>query len=246
MNNWGRSAVTAIVIPLQQAILKATEREQERIGQELHDGLGQHLTGVAFLAKALAHKLADQGVPEAADAEQLVQLINRSVSMTRGLAHGLRPVGEEDNALMVALRQLAIDVSDLFKVPCRFINDEPVLIRSPFVAHHLFRVAQEAVNNALKHGDPSLIEIELERKSHRSSPDTVLLRVSNNGTPFAQGADASGGMGLAGMRYRAKLIGAKFALRRDRKPKVGVTVTIDDDIAQTLKEPIEHGDHEHE
>jgi len=238
--------VTGIVIPLQQAILKATEREQERIGQELHDGLGQHLTGVAFLAKALERKLADQGAPEAADAEQLVQLINRSVSMTRGLAHGLRPVGDEDNALMVALRQLAIDVSDLFKVESRFINDAPVLIRSPFVAHHLFRIAQEAVNNALKHGDPSLIEIEFERKTHRSGADTIFLRVSNNGAPFVEGADSSGGMGLAGMRYRAKLIGAKFALRRDRKPRVGVTVTIDDALAQTLKEPVEHGDLEHE
>lgn len=235
-----------IVVPLQQAILKATEREQERIGQELHDGLGQHLTGVAFLAKALARKLADQGVPEASDAEQLVQLINRSVSMTRGLAHGLRPVGDEDNALMVALRQLAIDVSDLFKIGCRFVNDEPVLIRSPYVAHHLFRIAQEAVNNALKHGAPREIVIEFERKWRRNGQAAIMLRVTNDGAAFAAQARSAGGMGLAGMKYRAKLIHAKLTLRRECKPRVGVTVTMDDALAQTLKEPVEYGDHDHE
>lgn len=235
-----------IVVPLQQAILKATEREQERIGQELHDGLGQHLTGVAFLAKALARKLADQGAPEAVDAEQLVQLINRSVSMTRGLAHGLRPVGDEDNALMVALRQLALDVSDLFKVECHFVNDDPVLVRSPLVAHHLFRIAQEAVNNALKHGHPARITIEFERKTVRGGNASLLLRISNDGAPFPAGAESAGGMGLAGMKYRAKLLGAKFSLRRDRRPRVGVTVTLDEALAQTLEEPVDHGDHDHE
>lgn len=234
--------MVAIVNPLQQAILKATEREQERIGQELHDGLGQHLTGVAFLAKALARRLADSGVPEAQDAEQLVQLINRSVSMTRGLAHGLRPVGDEDNALMVALRQLAMDVTDLYKIDCHFINDAPVLIRSAFVSHHLFRIAQEAVNNALKHGEPAHIGIELEFRSRRNHPEELWLRVWNDGAPFSGEARESGGMGLVGMKYRAKLLGAKLTVTRDRRPRVGVTVTLDRQFADTLEAPIEHGD----
>lgn len=234
--------MVAIVNPLQQAILKATEREQERIGQELHDGLGQHLTGVAFLAKALARRLADSGVPEAQDAEQLVQLINRSVSMTRGLAHGLRPVGDEDNALMVALRQLAMDVTDLYKIDCHFINDAPVLIRSPFVSHHLFRIAQEAVNNALKHGEPAHIGIELEFRVRRNHPEELWMRVWNDGAPFGGEARESGGMGLVGMKYRAKLLGAKLTLTRERRPRVGVTVTLDRKFANSLQAPIEHGD----
>ncbi len=229
--------MAAIVNPMQQHILKATEREQERIGQELHDGLGQHLTGLAFLAKALARKLADKGAPEAADAEKLTQLINRSVSITRGLAHGLRPVGDEDNALMSALRQLALDISDLYEIEAQFVTDEPVLIGSPYVAHHLFRIAQEAVNNAMRHGHAKRIVIELER--HVSGRNhSIQLSISNDGEPFAQGADASHGMGLAGMRYRAKLVGGRIDLRREARPMVRVKVSIPEHLAETLAEPI--------
>ncbi len=229
--------MNSIVIPMQRSILKATEREQERIGQELHDGLGQHLTGIAFLAKALARKLADKGAAEASDAEKLVQLINRSVSMTRNLAHGLRPVGDEDNALMSALRQMAIDVADLFKIECRFINDEPVHIVSQYVSHHLFRIAQEAVNNAIKHGHPNRIDIELELKPRRGGKHSnIVLTISNDGALFASDVDNNSGMGLAGMRYRAQLIGAKIAFRKLQRP-VGVSVTVDERKAQTLEEP---------
>ncbi|CAN5168105.1 hypothetical protein BH09PSE6_BH09PSE6_19580 [soil metagenome] len=228
--------MAAIVNPLQQHILKAAEREQERIGQELHDGLGQHLTGLAFLAKALARKLADKGAPEATDAEKLTQLINRSVSITRGLAHGLRPVGDEDNALMVALRQLAMDITDLYEIDGQFINDEPVLIGSPYVAHHLFRIAQEAVNNAMRHGHPKRIVIELDR--HVSGRNhSIVMSINNDGAPFRDGTESSGGMGLAGMRYRAKLIGGRIDLRRDARPMVRVRVSVPEHLADTLGEP---------
>ncbi|HEU4621799.1 MAG TPA: histidine kinase [Burkholderiaceae bacterium] len=229
----------------QRRILDVAESEQARIGQELHDGLGQHLTGVAFLAKALARKLGDKGVPEAVEAEKLVQLINRSVSMTRSLAHGLRPVGNEDNALMVALRQLALDVTDLYHLDCRFVADELVLVRSPCVAHHLFRIAQEAVNNAIKHGFPSLIVIELERKVARRKTPVIVLRVSNDGAPIARDAESSGGMGLAGMKYRATLVGAQLALRKERRPMVAVTVTVDETTAHEFVEPREDLGEEH-
>lgn len=232
-------------MPTQQRILKAAEREQARIGQELHDGLGQHLTGVAFLAKALARKLADRGVPEAVDAEKLVQLINHSVSITRDLAHGLRPVGNEDNALMVALRQLAHDVSDLYHLDCRFVTDEPVLIKSPFVAHHLFRIAQEAVNNAIKHGFPALIVIELERQLNRRKQGQIVLRISNDGAAIPRDAESKGGMGLAGMKYRATLIGARLHLRRDRRPMVAVMTTVDETAAQERREPEEDAADDH-
>jgi signal transduction histidine kinase len=225
----------AIVNPQQQHILKAAEREQARIGQELHDGLGQHLTGIAFLAKALARKLADKGAAEAADAEKLTQLINRSVSITRGLAHGLRPVGHEDNALMVALRQLALDITDLYEIDCHFTNDRPVLIGSPYVAHHLFRIAQEAVNNAIKHGKPQRIVIEIDHVIARTR--SIVLCISNDGTPFHDGPESTSGMGLAGMRYRSKLIGSRLDVRRESRPMVRVRVTVPEHLAETLGEP---------
>lgn len=232
-------------MPTQQRILKASEREQARIGQELHDGLGQHLTGVAFLAKALARKLADRGVPESTEAEKLVQLINQSVSITRDLAHGLRPVGNEDNALMVALRQLAHDVSELYHLDCRFITDEQVLVKSPFVAHHLFRIAQEAVNNAIKHGFPALIVIELERLAIRRKHPVLTLRISNDGGAIPRDAESKGGMGLAGMKYRATLIEAQLKLRRERRPMVSVAVTIDEQRAHESREPEENAFDDH-
>lgn len=234
---------SSIVVPLQKRILNATEREQARIAQELHDGLGQHLTGIAFLAKALARKLADKGAPESSDAEQLAQLVNHSVSMTRSLAYGLKPVGHEDNSLMSALRQLAQDVSSIYRVDCRFVNDEPVLIRSQYVAHHLYRIAQEAVNNALKHGGPKQVLIELDCKAHRSGHETVELSISNDGKPFPQQIPtpdaAKGGMGLAGMRYRVKLIKGRLFMRREPRPMVMIKAVVDNELAQTLKEPTE-------
>jgi signal transduction histidine kinase len=236
--------MSSIVNPMQQHILKAAEREQERIGQELHDGLGQHLTGIAFLAKALAHKLAAHGASEAIDAEKLVQLINRSVSITRGLAHGLRPVGTEDNALMAALRQFALDVTDLYKIDCQFITDEPVLIKSPTVSHHLFRIAQEAVNNAIKHGSPSRILIELERNATKDGSSNIVLSISNDGRPFHVEDEGSPGMGLAGMRYRAKLISAKLTIVKERRPMVRVRVSMDSKLANTLVEPKFEGEKE--
>jgi signal transduction histidine kinase len=235
-----------IVNPLQQHVLKASEREQARIGQELHDGLGQHLTGIAFMAKALAHRLAAQGVPEAADAEKLVQLINRSVSITRGLSHGLRPVGVEDNALMAALRQFALDVADLYKIDCQFVNDAPVLIKSPTVSHHLFRIAQEAVNNAIKHGEPKRIVIELDCGPSKSGASNIVLSISNDGRPFESEDETSQGMGLAGMRYRAKLISARLTILKDRRPLIRVRVSIDSEVASTLVEPKLDGEREHD
>jgi len=184
---------------------KAVVREQERISAELHDGLGQHLTGIAFLAKALANKLHSRGVPEAAETDQIVALINQAVANTRSLARGLQPVGPEDNALYVALVQLAADVSKLYGVHCRFSADDSALIFNRDTAHHLYRIAQEAVNNAITHGGANRILIELNKVGRARE-----LAVTNNGTEFVE----TGGMGLGlfSMRRRARILRARFVL----------------------------------
>ncbi len=139
---------------LEKAILEISAREQRRIGQDLHDGLGQHLTGIAFMSKVLEQKLADQSPREAADAAKIVKLVNEAIHKARELSRGLLPVVSDAGGLMSALEQLAAEVEDLFGISCRFECDQPVLIHDNDAAMHLYHIAQEAVNNAIKHGAP--------------------------------------------------------------------------------------------
>src|SRR4029077_14266750 len=142
---------------LEKTILEISAREQRRIGQDLHDGLGQHLTGIAFMSKVQEQKLMEKGMPEAGDAAKIVNLVNEAIDKTRELARGLLPVVSDAQGLMSALRQWAGEVEDLFAVSCRFQCVTPVLIHDAIVATHLYHVAREAVNNAIKHAHPRQI-----------------------------------------------------------------------------------------
>ena len=137
---------------LEKTILEISETERRRIGQDLHDGLGQHLTGVAFMGKVLEERLAERRLPEAAEAAKIVKLVNESIRMTRELARGLLPVVSEAHGLMSALEHWAGEVSELFHIACRFECAIPFLVHDEVLADHLYRMAQEAVNNAIKHG----------------------------------------------------------------------------------------------
>lgn len=207
---------------------KAVVREQERISGELHDGLGQHLTGIAFLAKALANKLHSRTAPEAAEADQIVALINQAVANTRSLARGLQPVGPEDNALYVALRQLAGDVSKLYGVDCRFSSDDTALVFNRDTAHHLYRIAQEAVNNAITHGGATSVLIEINKVGRDNE-----LTVTNNGSAFVE----SGGMGLGlfSMRRRARILRARFLLENLAAGGVRLRIVMGSKISKESK-----------
>ena len=105
---------------LEKTVLEISEREQRRIGQDLHDGLGQHLTGIAFLTKVQEQRLAEKQIPEAAEAAKIVQLVNDAIRKTRELSRGLLPVVSEAHGLMSALRLYATEIEDLFGITCRF------------------------------------------------------------------------------------------------------------------------------
>ncbi len=209
--------------------LKTIEREKERLSHELHDGLGQHLTGIAFLAKALANRLEDRNAPEAADAKQIAALTNQAISNTRALARGLRPVGPEDNAFAFALSVLARDVSTIYGIRCSFNADGTIPVASRMAAHHLFRIAQEAVHNAVKHGAGGKIEVDL-----REEDDSIILTVANRGTLVAA-VEAAEGIGIASMRNRAKLLDAQLDITQVGK-EVSVRVALDKKAAQTMRE----------
>jgi PAS domain S-box-containing protein len=202
---------------LQKTILEISSREQRRIGQDLHDGLGQHLTGIAFMSKVLQQKLAESALPESADADKILKLVNEAVSKSRELARGLLPVMSETHGLMSGLKQLASEIEDLFKISCRFDCDDQVLIGDVNVATHLYHIAQEAVNNAIKHGKAKHVIIRLS-----SFKNGCTLTISDDGVGIPDAPASDGGMGLHIMRYRASMIGG--ALQVGRAPLGGTSV----------------------
>lgn len=194
---------------LERELLAVSEREQRRIGQDIHDGLCQHLTGTALASQVLAQRLSARGLPEARDANRIVELTEEGIALSRNLAKGLNPVEMSVDGLMQALDDFAHTTSDLFKVRCRFECDYPVLIHDAGAAAQLYWIAQEAVGNAIKHGMATEISINLEAQE-----DGGLLRVSDNGRGIPQPVPASGGMGLRIMSHRARVIGARFDIQR--------------------------------
>ena len=187
---------------LEKAILDISEREQRRIGQDLHDGLGQHLTGIAFMSKVQEQKLKEKRLPYAADAAKIVRLVNQAIDKTRELARGLSPVVSDSHGLMSALRQLGAEVEDVFGVTCHLRCETPVLIDDVSLATHLYHISQEAVSNSVKHGKARTIEITLAANENRG-----MLTIQDDGLGCRKIPVNSKGMGHHIMTHRAKMIG---------------------------------------
>ena len=203
---------------LEEAILKISATEQRRIAQDLHDGLGQHLTGIAFMSKVLEEKLAEQVLPEAAEAAKIVKMVNQAIENTRQLARGLHPVAAEPLGLMSALRKWANEVEELFHIRCTFRCLKPLPIRDPNLATHLYRIAQEAVHNAIRHGKSRNIEVGLSRKN-----ETGTLTIRDDGEGFQKQEGTQPGVGLSIMNYRADMVGGSLKVQPNEDR--GVTVT---------------------
>ena len=193
---------------MEKAILEISAREQRKIGRDLHDGLGQHLTGIAFMSKVLERKLAADGSPEAVEVEKIVRLVNEAIHKTRELARGLLPVVSDSDGLMSALKRWTGEVEDLFRIQCRFECSEPVRITDVNVATHLYHIAQEAVNNAIKHARATELIVSLGR------PKGVgMLEVEDDGIGLPHVRQGHSGLGLHIMSYRANMIGGSLELR---------------------------------
>lgn len=194
---------------LQRELLDISERERQRMGHELHDGLGQHLHGLFFLSKLLEKGLQEDASPRAAEIKRLNQHLHDALDLIRGLAHGLQPVKPLPQGLMIALRELAGRTAKLYQIDCRFDCREPVHIQTHDAATHLYRIAQEAVNNAMKHGKPTRIGITL-----KATPDKIILGITDNGVGFQRRSELPRGMGLHVMQYRADAISGSLAIQR--------------------------------
>jgi signal transduction histidine kinase len=200
---------------LQEDYSEAVWQQQRVIAQELHDGLGQQLTGLGFMSQSLSEKLKDP--EEARRAERLTAGLKTAMEQIRGLARGVTPVAPDAEGLMSALRNLAETTAAAYGLECRFDCPEPVPVEDNEVAVHLFRIAQEAVTNAAKHGRPSRISILL-----RTGPEGLRLSVTDDGKGFSRTGGVHKGSGLSIMRYRAAAIGA--VLRIEDAPEHGTRV----------------------
>ncbi|MBI5772383.1 MAG: response regulator [Verrucomicrobia bacterium] len=203
---------------LEMEVLEISDREQRRIAQDLHDGLGQQLAGIACLCDALKQDMAAQKSPQAADATKVASLLTDAVGQTRRLARGLYPVENKPEGLMHALAELAERTTDIFRVDCQFLCPRPIRVENDSVATHLYRIAQEAVTNAIKHGKAKWIEIGLA-----SSAQRIILAVRSDGTSYRKTPHPSAkGMGLRIMQYRSGLIGGSVLVQR--RPEGGTEV----------------------
>lgn len=202
---------------LEQKILEISEWEQRRLGQDLHDGLGQQLTGLSLMAKLLQQTLESQARPEAADAAVLMEMLKEAISTARELAKSLYPVELERASLGAALADLAYKIERSFHVLCKADCKIEHAIEKT-VAIHLYRIAQEAMSNAIKHGKAKNIFLQWGVVGGRA-----VLRVENDGEPFREGQQVNQGMGLAIMRYRARMIRADLTILPG--PKGGSIVT---------------------
>ena len=201
---------------LEEELLNASSREQQRIGQDLHDSLCQQLAGIEFQNSVLVQQLSK--TPEAqAEAARIGELIRNATKQARALARGLSPVEIEPNGLMSALNNLAINATNLFRVQCSFECPQLVLLDNRISATHLYRIAQEAIGNAVKHGKAKKIVISLKHVDQE-----LVLTMKDDGVGFSQDGRGVEGMGLRIMEYRADMIGAM--LRIDSVKGGGTTV----------------------
>jgi len=184
---------------LQRELLQVSEREQRRIGQDLHDGLCQHLAGTAIAGQVLREKLARHHLSETADAQRIVELIQEGVLLSRRSAKGLHPVEFDAGGLMLALEEFADTTSKLFRISCRFECESPVLVHDGETAEHMYRI---------DHGHAHNIVIRLE-----TVEDGQELRIEDDGVGMPD-APSTEGMGLRIMQNRALVIGGRFRMER--------------------------------
>lgn len=193
---------------LEREILEAGERERRRIGRDLHDNLGQRLTALELGAQGLIGTVSNLSAEAAQTLRHLAQQLREAVAQTRRLSHGLSPVSLESGGLLHALLELAEGTLALTRVECQFVSSKVEAFPDSATASHLYRIAQEAVANALKHGHPCRIVISLTRRR-----DRVFLEVSDDGRGFDPAIVSGAGLGLGVMRYRAGLFGGELQVK---------------------------------
>jgi signal transduction histidine kinase len=195
---------------VEKAIIEVEERERRRIGHDLHDDLGQRLTGISFRTQGLENRLRKKFMPEAEDASRITSLIDSAKEQVKCLSRGLSPMLEKsDGNLILVLKELVSNIKSIYRVPCVLKCDKRISVTDKTLVSQLYRIAQEAANNAVKHAKPDSIEIHLS-KDH----DEITMIIKDDGAGINLPVRKSG-MGLEIMKYRAGMINASLIIRRD-------------------------------
>jgi signal transduction histidine kinase len=189
-----------------------------QIGRELHDSMGQILTGIAVKSKGLELKLKDKSLDEAKEAAELSKLANNLITQMRSLAKTLHPIDLEAGGINSALQTLVSNTEKLLGCSCQFKSEEPVVFNDPVKAKQVYRIAQEAITNAIKHGKAKNISVELT-----SDKDKYILSVKSDGKDFPKVLTKKKGLGLKIMEYRSNMIGGSLDIHKGDKGGTIVT-----------------------
>jgi len=195
---------------LQSEVLRIGELAAQRIGRDLHDDLCQQLAGIEFLSQTLASRLQDANRPESTAAVEIARLIRSAVEYTRDLSHGMSPMRPDPDGLHSGLEELAIRTARHFNIKVEFRCPHPIEVHDKEMATHLYRIAQEAISNAIRHGKATAIEIGLAGAGER-----VELAIHDNGRGLPKNLPKKRGMGLRIMQYRAGIIGGTLIIQRE-------------------------------
>lgn len=213
---------------LEGEILEISDREQQRLGQELHDGLCQHLAAVAFMARSVALRLKNHRVIEVDDVDKIAKLVNDALTNTRDLSRGLHRVDVDALGFIDALRDL-VD-REIWKIPCQLEVDPSFHIEDDTAASQLYLVAREAVINANKHAQARGIVVEM-----RCRQNGIILRVIDDGVGFKRKPKSAPGLGLPIMKYRAHSIGGRLEIESSKKGGSRVTCFLPNRPLQSRK-----------
>ncbi len=205
---------------LETQVLEIGSSTRQSIGQDLHDSLGQTLTGMAFMTKVLQRKLENASAKKG-DADEILRLALVAINQTRSLARGLCPVEFKAEGLMTALQEMANNCQQILGAQCRFECAGNVLLHDNTTASHLYHIAQEALSNAVRHGRARCVEIRLSEQDQ-----TVTLSVHDDGKGIGEPGSRPGGMGLRIMDYRARVVGGSLSIRPKEPTGTVVTCTL--------------------
>jgi PAS domain S-box-containing protein len=213
-------------VQLEREILKTGEREKQLLGQELHDDLCQQLSSIEYLSHSLSIDLKAKCKASAKRAAEIARLLRQANTRTRELSHSLTPLPPGTEGLIGALKDLARRTCAVFHRDCRFHCPKPVRIDQPEVRQHLYRIAQEAVGNAIKHGKATRIDIRLSRNGNR-----LILGIQDNGLGLPRNAEKrKKGMGLRIMQYRAAMVSGSIVVQREPNGGTAVVCSVPDNV----------------
>ncbi len=206
---------------LEQEVLRISEHERHRIGQDLHDGLGQMLTGIALINNNIALTLKEEGHPLANDVEEITTLVKEADEYARNLSRNLIPVELDSSGLSAAISRMTANAERLFNIECTLHNFMNVHFDDPTSLTHLYRIVQEATSNAVKHGNASKVEVSMEKDDSK-----LILKIEDNGSGFSKNWDKNKGLGVRIMKFRSRLIGANLEIEKSSMGGAAIIITL--------------------